>query len=103
MLKRILLTLFLLILLLAWAPWLSRDTAQRKAEQAFETAWEGVADGCGLNCDNCGAKEAQKTLLGYAVRLEYACGLLPADLPEYHQTVRVYVSPLGTVHGFSRP
>jgi hypothetical protein len=37
------------------------------------------------------------------VTIEYACGLIPADLPEYHQRATSFISPLGTVHGLPTP
>jgi len=37
------------------------------------------------------------------VTIEYACGLIPEDLPEYHEHTTAFVSALGTVHGFPKP
>jgi hypothetical protein len=107
MVKRIFL-LIPIILLLAlalalWAPWMTRLYAEKRAEQAFTASWQGVMDGCGLNCKNCGAKNSQKTWFGYQVKIEYACGLLPEDTAQYHQIRTGFVSFLGTVHGFPKP
>lgn len=89
--------------LLARAPWLSAEAAQEKAVAAFTASWSGVADGCGVNCKGCGAVGAERATFGWRVELEYACGLRPADLPEYHQRTTLYVSPVGTVHGLTQP
>lgn len=91
------------LLLLLWAPWLSADAAQQRAVTAFQSAWSGVSDGCGFNCQGCGAVGATRTAFGWRVEVEYACGLLPADLPEYHRRDTLFVSALGTVHGINRP
>lgn len=93
-----LILLLLLLALLAWSPWLSADFARQRAESAFSAGWQGVADGCGLNCKGCGAVQAGKTWFGYRVTVEYACGLLPADSPQYHRRAEGFVSFLGTVH-----
>ena len=98
-LSRLLFISALLILLLsAFCPWISRDTAEHRAAQAFEKNWEGVSDGCGFNCDGCGARSSEKTLFGWKVVLEYAFGMLPSDSPEYHKNKSVFVSFLFTVH-----
>lgn len=88
---------------LAWAPWLPAKAAARRTEEAFTAAWQGVADGCGLNCRGCGVRSIRRLPLGYTVRVEYACGLLPEDTPAYHRSAAVYVSPLGTVHSLPQP
>lgn len=92
-----LLTLFIL-LLLALSPWVTKNNAKEKALQAFNQEKEEVIDGCGFNCSGCGIKESYKTLFGYKVIIEYACGMLPSDSPEYHQTKIIFVSFLLTVH-----
>lgn len=89
--------------LMARAPWLTAEAAQERAVAAFTASWSGVADGCGFNCKGCGAAAAERATFGWRVEVEYACGLLPADLPEYHQRATLYVSPIGTVHGLDRP
>ncbi len=93
----------LLLLAMAWAPWLSADAAGQRATDAFQLNWTGVIDGCGLNCQGCGVTATERRLIGYAVTIEYACGLLPADRPEFHERDTFYVSPLGTVHGLYGP
>jgi hypothetical protein len=92
-----------LIVLCAWSPWLTQESAEVLAVDSFNKAWEFVADGCGTNCKECGAVSSQRVPFGVLVRIEYACGLIPADLPEYHQQSTAFVSALGTVHGFPHP
>lgn len=89
--------------LLIWAPWLPAQEAAARVESGFVAAWQGVADGCGFNCRGCGVTKTQRLLLGYAVEIEYACGLLPVDAREFHRIETIYVSPLGTVHGLRQP
>jgi len=89
----------MLLAFAAWSPWISETYAQNAVTTGFDDAWEGVVDGCGLNCNGCGSMEAWRVPFGMRVRLEYACGLIPADLPEYHEQDVFFVSFLGTVHG----
>lgn len=84
--------------LLAWAPWLTPEGAQSRARAAFEAGQRGIVDGCGFACTGCGPKEAHRALFGYRVELVYACGMLPADSPEFHRRTTFFVSSLGTVH-----
>lgn len=62
-----------LLVLLLPSP-LSRGYAEFWARAAVHLSNVGTVDGCGFNCDGCGATAMQKTILGYDVRLEYACG-----------------------------
>jgi hypothetical protein len=89
--------------LLMWAPWLPAQAAEARVEEGFGAAWQGVADGCGFNCQGCGVTAVRRLLLGYAVEIEYACGMLPVDTHEFHRVETLYVSPLGTVHGLRQP
>lgn len=92
----------ILILLLgagAWAPWISDSTAKNRTLAAFAGAQSGIMDGCGVTCEGCGATATRKVPFGRLVTLQYACGLLPADLPQYHRRKAVFVSAFGTVHG----
>jgi hypothetical protein len=88
---------------LIWAPWLSRQDAEDRVVDQFNAAWEGVVDGCGFNCAGCGVTQSKRTLLGFKVEIEYACGLIPEDTPEYHQIDRAFVSVLGIVTGLDVP
>ncbi len=92
-----------LLLVLLWAPWLTRECAERRLVDEFTAAWQGVIDGCGFNCQGCGVKELQRVLTGYAATIEYACGLLPSERPDFHETRRVHVSVFGTIHGLPTP
>jgi hypothetical protein len=83
---------------LLFSPWVTESFAKQRAINAFEVQWKNVQDGCGFNCKDCGFKTSQKALLGRKVIIEYACGLLPSDSPEYHKKKELFVSFLGTVH-----
>jgi hypothetical protein len=83
----------------AWAPWISDSGAKARTVAAFDAAQSQIMDGCGFNCKGCGAVSTRKVAFGRRVRIEYACGLLPADLPQYHRQREVFVSAIGTVHG----
>ena len=101
--KLSLLILFALAILFAWSPGLTRASAEVRAVDSFGKAWEFVADGCGTNCQGCGAVSSQRLPFGALVTIEYACGLIPADRPESHQQVTGFVLPLGTLHGLPAP
>jgi hypothetical protein len=92
-----------LVILLSWSPWLTQASAEVRAVRSFNKTWESVADGCGTNCNGCGAISSQRLPFGVLVTIEYACGLIPADSPEYHQRSTAFVSPFGTVHGLPAP
>lgn len=102
--KPLLLVIFLLVLILViWSPWIGETYAKEHAVAEFERAWLNVADGCGFNCHGCGAVASRKVPFGTQVTLEFACGMLPSDSPEYHQQAAVFVSSLGTVYGLPTP
>jgi hypothetical protein len=92
-----------LLVLVLWSPWISPQYAKERAVAQFERAWLNVVDGCGFGCHGCGAAGVRKVPFGAQVTLEYACGMLPADSPEYHQQATVFVSSLGKVYGLPRP
>ena len=92
-----------LTILFAWSPWLTPTSAETRAVNMFNRAWEAVADGCGMNCQGCGAISSRRVPFGVLVTLDYACGMIPADLREYHRQSTTFVSPLGTVHGLPTP
>ena len=89
--------------LFVWSPWLTLDLAESRAVNLFNKAWEAVIDGCGTNCQGCGAVRSRRVPFGVEVTLEYGCGLMPEDSPEYHEQATGFVSGFGTVHGFPRP
>jgi hypothetical protein len=82
---------------LAWSPWITKDYAENTVTRAFEESQKDIVDGCGFDCNGCGVKESAKTLFGYSVKIEYACGFLPSDSPEYHHTTIKFVSFMGTL------
>jgi hypothetical protein len=94
---------FDLLVILAWAPWFTRSQAEAVVERRFEAGWREVTDGCGFNCTGCGVTELQKVPFGYQASIEYACGMLPADDPQYHRFASGLVTFLGTLHGFPQP
>jgi hypothetical protein len=94
---------FVVIVIFAWAPWITATSAEARAIAAFDRAWKFVADGCGTNCSGFGAVSSQRVPFGVLVTIEYACGLLPADLPEYHRQSTAFVSALNTVHALPAP
>lgn len=98
-----LLTVLALTLICTWAPWVHQGYAETRAVDTFNKAWAFVADGCGTNCKGCGAVSSWRVPFGVVVTVEYACGLIPADSPEYHQKSYAFVSALGTVHGLPAP
>lgn len=91
------------ILALAWAPWLTPGVVRANVESAFEAAWDRIPDGCGLACENCGVHDIRWVPFGRTLELEFACGLIPEDRPEFHETRSITLSSLGTVHGLPRP
>ncbi len=80
------------------APGITKSYAENKVVKKFEGKNENISDSCGFNCDGCGVEESDKTLFGHSIKIEYACGLLPTDSPEYHRTATKFVSFLGTIH-----
>lgn len=98
----LILVALVLVIVSAWSPWLTRASAEARAVEIFNKAWKLVADGCGTSCNGCGAVSSRRVPFGVLVTIEYACGLIPADLPNYHQQTTVFVSLLRTVHGIPR-
>jgi hypothetical protein len=88
-----------LAICLAWlSPWVTESFAAARAVYAFEKQWRHTQDGCGFHCKGCGVRNTEKVPFGRTVEIEFACGLLPSDSPEYHRTQTRFVSFLGTVH-----
>jgi len=92
-----------IIVLSAWSPWLTQSFAETRAADPFNRSWSTVIDGCGTNCKGCGAISSKRVAFGVEVTLEYGCGLMPADTPEYHEQATGFVSAFGIVHGFPKP
>jgi len=93
----------IVLLVLIWAPWLTQQYAEEKVIDQFNSAWDGVIDGCGFQCNGCGVTGSERTLFGFNVEIEYACGLIPDDTPEYHQVDQIFVSVFGVVTGLDAP
>lgn len=93
----------ILVVTCAWSPWLTQASAEARAVDSFNKSWQLVADGCGTNCKGCGAVSSQRVPFGVLVTIEFACGLIPADSPEYHRQATAFVSALGSVHGLPKP
>ena len=101
--RKLMYALIIIVGIFAWSPWLTRSFAETRAVDSFSKAWESVADGCGINCKGCGAVSSQRVPFGVLVTIEYGCGMIPEDTPEYHERTTAFVSTIGTVHGFPRP
>ncbi|WP_438444767.1 hypothetical protein [Gorillibacterium sp. sgz5001074] len=97
--KAVLVMAALLLLLSPFAPWITENAAEARALGAFKAQWKHTSDGCGFNCVDCGAKRTRRVWFGRKIEIEYACGMLPSDSPEYHKRKELFVSFLGTVHG----
>lgn len=83
-----------------WSPWIGEARARTLAEQEFEKLNKNTTDGCGIKCENCGAKEVKSTHFGKNVLIEYNCGGPVSDasaIPPNH-TINAFVSFLGSVH-----
>ena len=93
----------LIVVTLAWSPWLTAARVEAAAEETFTRSWQGVVDGCGLDCTGCGVTSSRRVLFGAVVEIEYACGLTPASLPAYRQQAAGFVSCFGTVHNLPEP
>jgi len=92
-----------IIALSTWSPWLTQSFAETRAVNSFNHSWTTVLDGCGTNCKGCGAIHSKRVLFGMDVTLEYGCGLMPEDTPQYHVQATGFVSAFNTVHGFQGP
>jgi hypothetical protein len=91
------------MVLSAWSPWLTQSFAEVRAVDSFNKSWSTVIDGCGTNCKGCGVIHSKRVPFGMEITLEYGCGLMPEDTPEYHEQAAGFVSTFGTVHGFPKP
>ncbi len=73
--KYFLIPTLLLLVFLAWSPWLTKKFAENTARNLFESGQSGVVDGCGFGCDGCGATRFRKVPFGYLVTIKYKCGM----------------------------
>jgi hypothetical protein len=85
----------------AWSPWITANTASELAQDQFNEAWYGVADGCGSYGNNPVTHNFQKVPFGGTITLDYQCGLVMPDEPPQQTTV--YVSFLGIAFGYPKP
>ena len=84
----------LAIVISYFSPWITDNYARHAAITGFNQAWENTTDGCGTDK----ALQSVKAPFGRKIDIEYGCGLLPSDSPDYRQKTEVFVSFLGTVH-----
>ncbi|NJC95637.1 MAG: hypothetical protein C3F07_05425 [Anaerolineales bacterium] len=101
--KKWIYAIIIIIGLLAWSPWLTQTFAKNRTVAEFNKSWEYVADGCGTYCNGCGAISSRRVPFGFLVTLEYGCGMIPEDTPEYHERGIAFISIFGTVHGLPKP
>lgn len=101
--RKMVYAIIILFGLLAWSPWLTRIVAEDRAVTSFNKTWKNIADGCGTYCKGCGALSSQRIPFGILVTMEYGCGMIPEDTPEYHERGTAFVSLFGTVHGLTKP
>ena len=80
------------LIIAAWSPWITQAYAAKKAIEIFNSKQQGIADGCGIKCDGCGAT-ATKVLFGAKVNLKYKCGM-----KDYFVEDSKFVSFIGSVH-----
>ncbi len=90
--------LIVAVLVLAWAPWITKSYAETRVIYTFEEGQKDIVDGCGFNCVSCGVTNSNKVLFGYSVDIEYGCGMRPLDARHLNNKASLFVSFLGTVH-----
>jgi len=91
----------ILIILFAWAPWISGETAEEIVKSDFGKKWTGANDGCGTYNSETDRAEptiesSEKTLFGYNVKISFLCGFIVKGQQPTQETR--FVSFLGTVH-----
>lgn len=91
----------MLSVLLVWSPWVTPRLAEEAAITQFNLKWMNVIDGCGFNCEGCGAIGYRKAAFGAYVTLQYGCGLMHPGEPL--RSSDIFVSFLGTAHGIPEP
>ena len=79
-----------LLILVAWSPWQTKESAEKIVMSAFESEQAGIIDGCGFSCDGCGIESSQKIPFGYLVNIKYKCGM-----KDYFRGESKYVTPIG--------
>lgn len=73
--KYYLILILFVLLILAWSPWQTKETAEKSAREIFESEQLGVIDGCGLNCEGCGVSNSQKIPFGFLVEIQFKCAM----------------------------
>src|ERR1043165_4905445 len=101
--KNILILTLLLILasLFAWSPWWTQENVSKLAENQFNHAWAGVADGCGTASADLGVEGFHKVPFGAYVTITYQCGLVEPNAPPLHTDI--YILFTGTAFGYPKP
>jgi hypothetical protein len=92
---------FVIVVLLAWSPWITQERAFSLVETQFNGAWDGVIDGCGTAGNNLGAKDFREVPFGATVMLLYQCGLVMPGAPPLQ--TNVYVPFFGIAFGYPAP
>ena len=88
--KYLLIMVLFLLVLLAWSPWQTKESAVNAVIRAFESGQADIIDGCGFNCEGCAVESSQKIPFGYLVNIRYKCGM-----KIYFEEERRYVTPIG--------
>lgn len=97
--------LFVTLILLAWAPWVTKNYAESKVIEYFEQRnlefkQKGMLDTARtLNCPGCGIVSSSRILFGYSIFVKSDLEGRLEPLPEeYLVEEYFFVSALGTVH-----
>jgi len=92
-------SLTILILLCAWAPWITESYSVNKVQEQFNNQEEIPENPCGFNCNDCGIKFEGRTFFGTQASASYACGMMVQN--QGPQFVKLYfISFIGTTHEF---
>jgi hypothetical protein len=98
--KYIKIILIILLVILAWSPWLNSTEVNQVILQKVNTKWQGIMDGCGpLRAEN--IKNTTRIPFGYISSIQYACGFTTQEIAikELNDWHTVYISPFGNVIG----
>lgn len=88
--KYLLIIVLFLLVILAWSPWLTKESAEKTVVSEFESGQTGIIDGCGFSCDGCGVETSQKIPFGYLVSTKYKCGM-----KNYFRGEKRFITPIG--------
>jgi len=102
-------SLIILLILLAWSPWITKDYSKTLILTRFNQSWYGVNDGCGsfnqiTNRIEPDLITLQKIPFGYKVHIEYDCGMTIYNpyINSKSKQDNIYISPLGKVYGLEK-